>query len=219
VILALIWATIRKKWRVVAILATCLLPFLLFKYNRLWVRFHFQIIGAGTTSLAYLLTTLHLTPYRRALIAIAAALVVFEVFVGSPAPPWQLKPDDIGNAKVRPGLENTDRFIDFRSWGDARFAAAIKQVEQPGTTFALAAELPDYRNLAAWNPNYTNRVVWINWQGSGPEWETRLNQSKANAVYTAPGDAPLVWAGSHPERFQLIAQNPKLGAIFRIRSE
>ncbi|MCK4792879.1 MAG: hypothetical protein KAV87_54620, partial [Desulfobacteraceae bacterium] len=72
---AFLWALFRKRWQVIAIIITCLLPYFLFKYNHTWLRYHMIVLVAGTTAFGYLLSLLGRTRIRGLLLVVAAMMM------------------------------------------------------------------------------------------------------------------------------------------------
>jgi predicted membrane protein len=215
ILFAVVYAVIRRRWLLVAIVISCIIPMLCFKYDRVMMRYYIQIIGAGTTAFGYLLTLLSRTRYRRLLLSIAVVLMGLMISLTSPPTGWRVKVDDIRLARSAPYMAR-DRYVYYHSWGDPRFANALKIVVQPGTTLALADELPGYANLAGWNAGYSNRVVWVAWPGSGDEWESNLRKAGAQAIYVSNSNDGLGWAKSHPSSFETVYESSNLGAIFKL---
>jgi len=209
--IALIWALLRRRWNVIAIIVCCLLPFFLFKYNHTWTRYHLPIIAAGTTAFAYLLALLGRSRYRRQLIALAVLFTFLGIVISGPQNIVSVK--DIAQARKQPYLQG-DRYFFMGSFGDRSFVRSLNLVRDPGTTITLMDGAPKGKTLAMWNQSFTNRVIWVAWPGSGEKWEGALRETGADAVYIRSRPDAIKWATNHPDRFLKIYSSPDLGAIF-----
>jgi hypothetical protein len=199
--IAFLWALIRRRWSVIAIILACVIPYFLFRETHTWTRYHLPVIGAGTTALGYLLTVLRRTKYQRFLLIFASVFMVATVFISVPHH-W-LEKSNIEYARKYSYLHN-DRYLYFNSWNDQDFANALQSVQEPGTTFAYTEALPRGKVIAVWNPTYSNRALWVPWENDGETWENDLIKSEAQAVYAGPDTDALEWAASHPGVFSNI---------------
>ncbi|MCX6644942.1 MAG: hypothetical protein NTY09_01075 [bacterium] len=209
---ALIWALIRKKWRVIAIIAVCLLPYFLFKYNHTWLRYHLVVLAAGTVAFGYILSLLGRTRVRRLLLAAAGTLMAFTLFISGAQ--ISITPVEISNARNHPYQLN-NRYVSFDSWNDPVFARSLNLVKPAGTTLAVAGSPPAEKDLAFWNQYFTNRVVWIGWEDDGESWYRKIVDSGAGFVYVPKDSEPDIFALFSPLWFSLIFTSDN-GSIYEI---
>ena len=207
-----VWALFRKRWSVPAIMLACIIPYILFKWDHTNTRYHLQLIGAGTTAFAYLLSALRRTHFRRLLVATAGGLMLVILFIGGLG---VANPDLIAKLRTKP-YRDRDRTIGINYWGEPHFNDVLESVKAPGTTLAYNAGLPDHKSLAFWNMSFTNRAVIVYWDHNGDEWLKGLRDAKADAVYLSP-DAPdaISYATSNSAVFTLLYHGNQ-GAIFKI---
>jgi hypothetical protein len=215
VFLALVWAVIRRRWAVIAIIVTCLLPYFLFTQNHTFAKYHLVILGAGAVSLAYVLSILRITCLRRPLLAAGVALMFLTMMISGPQRQYHLTTAEIANAR-RGAYQQRDRFIHFDSWNLPQFAQLLRSLQAPGTTLALCGSLPMNIDLAAWNATYTNRVIYSPWPGSGEKWMEDLSRRGADVIYVK-WPAAVDWIVSRPDLFEPIGGAADLGAFYRIK--
>jgi hypothetical protein len=127
-------------------------------------------------------------------------------------------PRNIEAARRVPYSENYRGFL-FSELIEPEFLEALSRVEEPGTTLALTDTLPEFMNLAAWNPGYTNRVVWAEWEGDGEKWLNELYAKHADSVYVKPDSDALKWIMGHPSSFELVMYDPVYGGLVRVVHE
>jgi len=211
--IGILWALIRRRWDVLALIITCLLPFFLFKYNHTWTRYHLIIIGAGVISFVYIISLLRETKFRSILLGLAAICMLLSIFISGPQD--IVTPAGIKAARTATYQER-DRFIFFNSFGSPEFTAALLSAQEPGTTIALAHRLPSNKTLAAWNPYYTNRVVWLPWIQPGATWHEKLLEEKVDFIYIAPGTGTERFALSHPELFTPVYTDTTRGSLLKV---
>jgi hypothetical protein len=213
--IAILISIFRKKWNLLFLLAMLILPYFLFYYNHISIRFHLHNLVVGTTAFAVVLSELRGTRFQRPVLVIAAISMLFGVFIASSPKPSMTDPQDLAWAKaVR--YEDNYRYTFFKNLVDPNFQTYMETVQQPGSTFALSDPMSYGMNLGAWNPTFTNRVVWVGWDGDGLNWEARLMGKGADAVYVAPNSPPLRWAMDHPDNFELVFNDESDGGIFKI---
>jgi hypothetical protein len=207
-----VWSLLRRKWPVAAIMLACIIPYIIFKWDHTNTRYHLQLIGAGTTAFAFLLSALWQTHFRRLLIATAGALMVLILFIAGLG---VANPNLIAGCRAKPYRER-DRTIGINYWGEPHFAEVLRSVEAPGTTLAYNAGLPDHKSLAFWNMSFTNRAFIVEWNNDGEQWLSNLRGIKANAVYISPdAAAAIAYANSSPAAFTPLYQGSK-GAIYKL---
>lgn len=206
---------IKRNWKFLAFMVTAILPYFLFRYNHTFVRYHLQILAIGTVAFGYMLTNLDAPRIRRLLLGIALVLTVLTVFLAGAKKQGILMPRDIARAREVPYSENY-RGVLSSDFIEPVFFDALAQVQEPGNTLALSDSLPKFMNLAAWNPDYTNRVVWVEWVGNGEEWVRELHEKGADAVYLPPGSEALQWLMTNPSGFELLSHDRNHGAILEI---
>jgi hypothetical protein len=206
---------IKRKWTIVAFFILLIFPYFMFRYNHTFTRYHLQFLVAGTTSFGIILTMLSRTRIRRFLLGIAVVSTLLTVFLAGAKKPGILMPRDIANARQVPYSQNY-RGLLFREMIEPVFLETLALVQKPGTTLALTDSLPEFMNLAAWNPGYTNRVVWVEWNGDGNRFKQELQNKSADSVYVQPGSDPFNWIMGNPEGFDLSYFDPKYGAIIKI---
>ena len=215
---ALYWGIVKKNLIAIGIIVSGLLTFfILDKMSHTLIRYHMTIIAAGAASFAYVLTVPAVYRLRRLFILLAIFFMALTIVVASPRQPFTLSTKEIAEARKVPYPEN-DRYSFFDSWDDPKFTDALLSVEGDGTTLAISGNFPNSKTLAAWNPRFSNRVVWAEWKESGEEWEKFLSDNNANAVYIPSGNEELDWAFKHKKKFKLIAQDDKVGSIFIFKS-
>ena len=208
----LFWSLIRKRWRLIAVVLVCLLPFFLFKYNHTWLRYHLIVLSAGTISFGTLLSLLGRTKLRRVLLAVAGVMMALTLFISGKQ--VMITPGEISDARINP-YQLSDRYIYFNSWENPSFAAALNSVKLTGTTLAETDSLPQEKQLAFWNAYYTNRVVWVEWEEPGESWFNRLEEAGADYVYVPRGSDEDNFARSKHEWFKsLYSGNP--GCFYEI---
>ena len=209
---ALIWALLRRRWSVLAIVLACVLPYLLFKYNHTWTRYHLPLIGAGTTAFGFILTTVSRTQFRRPLLVVAIVCMALTVYLAGFH--GRLEPSDIFEARQNP-YQQSDRFGSFGHWGDKRFSTALQRAQLPGTTLAFTRIPPTQKILALWNPAFTNRVVFVQYESDGEAWEADLRAAGADAVYVGPDSAQMEYARTHPQSFEPLYEGTK-GGVYKL---
>jgi hypothetical protein len=215
--IAFLIAIFRKKWNLLFLLAMLILPYFLFHYNHISIRFHLHNLVVGTTAFAVVLSELRGTRFQRPVLVIAAISMLFGVFIASSPKPSMTDPQDLAWARtVR--YEDNYRYTFFKNLVDSNFQAYMETVQQPGSTIALSNTISYGMNLGAWNPTFTNRVVWVGWAGEGAIWESALIEKGADAVYVAPDSHPLRWVMDHPEHFELVFNDESDGGIFKFRN-
>lgn len=210
---AVVWAFLRRRWAVLAIITACLIPYFLFTANHTWARYHLFIIGAGTTSFAYLLTMLRRTRWREVLL-VAAALSMAATNYVAMTHRSQFKPYAISEARSRPYKES-DRFTFFYGWRDEELKDTWLSIQEPGTTLGFTDGAPDWKMLALWNSDYSNRVVYVPWQADGETWEQFIIEKKVDYVYVWPDSEPNDYAVEHPGRFEPLYDGDN-GGVYRI---
>lgn len=215
--IALLLSIIKRRWDVLIILAMLLLPYFLFHYNHISIRFHLHVLAAGTTAFAFILTELRGTRFQRPILVIAALSMLFGLYIASAPKPSQTVAEDLAVARSAPYQESY-RYTFFRNLVNPEFQRAMESVQEPGSTIALSDIVSYGMNLGAWNPTFTNRVVWVEWDGDGQEWEAELHEKGAGAVYVGPGSEQGHWAYEHPEIFELVYYDEGDGGIFRIKN-
>ena len=213
--IAFLIAIFKKRWNLLFLLAMLILPYFLFHYNHISIRFHLHNLVAGTTAFAVVLTELRGTRFQRPVLVIAAITMLFGLYIASSPKPSQTVPRDLDWARSVPYHENY-RYTFFRNIVDPDFQAHMETVQEPGSTLALSEIVSYGMNLGAWNSTFTNRVVWVGWEGDGTAWETELSKNGADAVYVGPDSEQGWWAYEHPERFELVFYDESNGGIFRI---
>lgn len=209
---AIIWAIIRKRWRVIAVIAVCLLPYFLFKYNHTWLRFHLVVLTAGSVAFGYLLSLLERTRLRRVLLAVAGVMMALTLFISGPQ--TSITPSEISDARLKP-YQQSNRYIYFNFWYNSDFAEALNSVKLHGTTLAAADYLPDRKQLAFWNQYFTNRFVWVEWIEPGNTWYNRLLNARADYVYVSKDSDADIFAGLKPGWFMPVYTGP-LGSFYII---
>jgi hypothetical protein len=214
--IAFIIAIMRRRWNLLFLLAMLVLPYFLFHYNHISIRFHLHVLVAGTTSFAVVLSELRNTRFQRPVLVIAALSMLFGVFIASSPKPNQTVPEDLSYARLVPYHENY-RYTFFKNIVNEDFQAYMSLVQEPGSTLALSDTISRGMNLGAWNQTFTNRVVWVGWEGNGTAWETELKDKGADAVYVSPGCVQAWWAFGHPETFEFVFYDPGDGGAFRIK--
>jgi hypothetical protein len=211
--IALIWAVVRRKWKTLAIILACIIPYFLFRYNHTWTRYHLMILGAGVVSFAWLIGHLRRTVLRNRLLGVAAAFMFLSIFISGYQ--FNLSPDEIHEARTVPYLKN-DRFVFFNDWGNTDFADALKSIQVPGTTIGATHTLPNNKPLAFWNPTFTNRVVWVQLVSTGPIWYNELISRHVDYVYIGANTRPANWALAHPDKFEEIYVDDSLGMFLKV---
>jgi len=210
--IALLWALIRRRWKVLAIVICCLLPFFLFKYNHTWTRYHLIVIGGGIISFAYILSLLRQTQLRSLLLGIACAMMLLGLFISGSQ--TIVSPEEINEARRAP-YEESDRYIFFDSWNSSGFSEAQKTVLEAGTTVGLAHRAPYNKTLAFWNPYFTNRVLWTPWETPGTAWHATLVSKHVNYLYVAVHTGVEEYAVRNPQLFDLIYKDNR-GSLFQV---
>jgi hypothetical protein len=210
--IALFWALIRKRWRVIAVIAVCLLPYFLFKYNHTWLRYHLIVLVSGTVAFGYIISLLERTRLREVLLASAGILMLMTLLISGAQ--VDITPADISSAREHVYLKK-DRYIYFNSWNDPAFATALNSEKRAGTTLAASDLLPMEKQLAFWNRYYTNRVVWIEWSEPGENWYARLVDAGADSVYVAKDSVADTFAESNPFWFSPVYSGAN-GAIYEV---
>jgi hypothetical protein len=208
-------ACIKRKWALVGLLILLIFPYFMFRYNHTFVRYHLQLLAMGTTSFGILLSMLSKTRIRRFLLGIAVVSTILTVFLAGAKKPATLMPRDILNARRVPYSQDYKGLL-FSEMVEPAFLDTLALVEKPATTLALTDSLPDFMNLAAWNPGYTNRVVWVEWNGDGDSFRQALFDKGANSVFIKPDSDSLDWIVNNPEGFDLLYFDPNYGAIIKI---
>ena len=214
--IVLIFAILKRKWTLVVLFILLILPFFLFRYNHTFVRYHLQLLAVGTTSFGIILTSFRHTRIRRSLLGVAIVCTLLTVVLAGAKKHGILMPGDISEARNVPYSQNY-RGILFSEMIEVEFLETLALVQEPGTTLALSESLPEFMNLAAWNPTFTNRVVWVEWKGDGDLWLSELKSKGADAVYIKPESDPLRWILDNPEGFELVSYNNKFGGILKIQ--
>ncbi|MCK4719386.1 hypothetical protein KAU08_01930, partial [bacterium] len=110
---------------------------------------------------------------------------------------------EISNSRNQ-AYQLSDRYINFNSWNDPDFASALNLANQTGNTLACADDLPLRKDLAFWNPYYTNRVVWIEWEEPGDTWYNRLTEAGADYVYVSKDSDADIFADLESEWFSQV---------------
>ncbi len=210
---AFLWALLKRRWSAVAIIVACLIPYFLFTANHTWTRYHLYIIGAGTTSLAFLLSNLRRSRWTNIMLCIAALSMMATDYVAATHRPL-LRPAVIAEARQQPYMES-DRFAFFSSWHDEQFAQTWLSIQEPGTTLGFSHFAPDWKMLALWNPSFSNHVVYVPWLENGNAWEQSLRDREVDFVYTWPDTESLSYASAHPEGFDSMYEGA-VGGIHRI---
>ena len=210
--IVLIWALISRKWRVIAVILVCLLPFFLFKYNHTWLRYHLIVLSAGAISFGFFLSLLERTKLRKLLLAVAGVMMALTLFISGNQ--TAITPGEISDARKKP-YQLSDQYIYFNSWHNPGFAQALNSVKLPGTTLAAANFPPNNRQLAFWNQYFTNRLVWVEWEEPGDEWYNGLLDAQADYVYVSKDSDADNFAVLKPECFRTV-YSANQGSLYEI---
>ncbi len=210
-ILGVLW----RRWTVPAIMLATLIPFFLFPYNHTELRFHLPVICSGITAFAFVLVMFKGTTVSRILLG-SAGVLMFATFFLAGVYDTRLSPQLIEAENLK-SYRKTDRINLYYSWGE-EFAQGLSWVKQPGTTLGFSEIPPRKKTLALWNPHFSNRAIWVPWEGDEEAWVADMRAMGVDFVYIEPFTEALEYARTDPRTFVPIYEGLS-GGIYRLVSE